>query len=62
MEESKKRSFNKTVVWRIIAVVNSYIVLAMAFTNNPLWNAIAMNVVGAILYYVHERIWNKIKK
>lgn len=62
MKDSKNRSFKKTASWRIIAVINSYIVLVMAFTESPLWNAIAMNIAGAVLYYVHERIWNKIKE
>tara|TARA_R100001594_G_C3857729_1_gene220106 strand:+ start:270 stop:458 length:189 start_codon:yes stop_codon:yes gene_type:complete len=62
MKDSKRRSFSKTVSWRTVAVINSYVVLAMAFTNSPLWNAIVMNIFGAILYYVHERVWNKIEE
>jgi len=62
MRESKKRSFKKTISWRLIAVINSYVVLASAYTDSPIWNAIFMNVVGAGLYYVHERVWNKTNK
>ena len=62
MKESKKRSFNKTISWRIVAVINSYTVLTTAFTASPLWNAVVMNVSGAIMYYIHERFWNKINK
>ena len=57
--DSKKRSFSKTISWRTIAIINSYAVLAVAFTDNPLWNALIMNCVGAMLYYIHERLWNK---
>ena len=57
--DSKKRSLTKTASWRTIAIINSYVVLAIALTDNPLWNALAMNIVGAILYYMHERLWNK---
>jgi len=62
MKESKKRSFNKTISWRIVAVINSYTVLIAAFTASPLWNAVVMNISGAIMYYIHERFWNKINK
>jgi len=57
--DSKKKSFNKTISWRIVAIINSYAVLALAFTDNPLWNALIMNGFGAIGYYIHERLWNK---
>jgi len=30
----------------------------MYFTDSPLYNAITMNVTGAVLYYVYERMWN----
>ena len=61
MVDPKKKSLSKTVSWRMIAFVNSYIVLAMIVTLNPLWNAIIMNITGAIMYYIHERLWVKIK-
>jgi len=41
-----------------LAIINSYIILAMYITNSPLYNAILMNVTGAVLYYVYERVWN----
>jgi uncharacterized membrane protein len=62
MSDSKKRSIIKTVSWRTVAIINSYLVLAMMFTESPLWNALIMNFVGIGLYYVHERVWNKIKE
>jgi uncharacterized membrane protein len=61
MKESKKRSFSKTITWRVIAVINSYIILVSLFTDDPFWNAIIMNVTGAVMYYIHERVWNNIK-
>ena len=59
MKDSKKMSVSKTISWRVIAIINSYVVLALAYTDSPLLNAIAMNIIGAILYYMHERLWNK---
>ena len=57
-KETRERSVRKSIGWRILAVINSYIILAMYITDSPLYNAIAMNVTGAVLYYVYERMWN----
>jgi uncharacterized membrane protein len=57
-KETRGRSIRKSIGWRIVAVINSYIILAMYFTDSPLYNAITMNVTGAVLYYVYERMWN----
>ena len=60
-KETRERSVRKSIGWRIVAVINSYIILAMYFTDSPLYNAIAMNVTGSVLYYVYERMWNNSK-
>jgi len=60
-KETRERSVRKSIGWRIVAIINSYIILAMYFTDSPLYNAIAMNVTGAVLYYVYERLWNNSK-
>jgi len=57
-KETRERSVRKSIGWRIVAVINSYIILAMYFTDSPLYNAILMNITGAVLYYVYERMWN----
>ena len=57
-KETKGRSVKKSIGGRILAIINSYIILAMYITNSPLYNAILMNVTGAVLYYVYERLWN----
>ena len=57
-KETKGRSIKKSIGWRILAIINSYIILAMYITDSPLYNAILMNVTGAVLYYVYERVWN----
>jgi len=61
-KETRSRSLRKSIGWRIVAVINSYIILAMYFTDSPLYNAIAMNVTGAVLYYAYERLWNNTKR
>ena len=57
--ETKTRSVRKSIGWRILAIINSYIILVMYLTESPLYNAILMNITGAVLYYVYERLWDK---
>jgi uncharacterized membrane protein len=63
MEGTRKRSLAKAVVWRVICIVAS-IVITFAFTGK--WDlAVAVgtvyNAVTMVLYYFHERLWNRIK-
>ena len=60
--ETRQRSIRKSIGWRILAIINSYIILAMYLTESPLYNAILMNITGAVLYYVYERLWNNSHK
>ena len=59
-KETRGRSTQKSISWRIIAFINSWIILALSMTEVPLWNAIIMNATGMIMFYFHERIWNRI--
>ena len=59
--ETKKRTILKTISWRLIAILNSFLVLTVNLTNNNLLNALYMNITGFVVFYVFERIWNKIK-
>lgn len=58
--ESKKRTLFKTVSWRVVAVLNSFLVLTINLTDNNLYNAIFMNITGFFVYFFFERIWSKI--
>ena len=60
-KETRGRSTRKSISWRIIAFTNSWIILALSMPEVPLWNAIIMNATGMIMFYFHERIWDKIK-
>ena len=57
-KESKTRSTTKTISWRIIAFLTSWFVLMAGLTDIPLWNAIIMNLLGTLFFFIHERIWN----
>lgn len=59
--ETKKRTFFKTISWRVVAVMNSWTVLSLGLVGSNFWNAIIMNVSGFIFFYFFERIWSKIK-
>jgi uncharacterized membrane protein len=63
MNETRKRSVVKSIVWRIICIVTSIVV---SFFLIGRWDvAIAIgsvyNVVTMVLYYFHERLWNRIR-
>jgi uncharacterized membrane protein len=59
---TKKRSLTKSVTWRIISVI----VLSMVSfsvdkdVKAALYITIVYTLVQVFLYFVHERIWNKI--
>ena len=59
--ETKKRTLFKTISWRVVAILNSFLVLTVNVTDNNFLNALYMNITGFIVYYFFERIWNKIK-
>jgi adenylylsulfate kinase len=60
-KETKKRTLIKTISWRFVAVLNSFLVLTFSVTNNNFLNAVYMNITGFGIYYLFERVWNKIK-
>jgi len=59
--ETKKRTILKTFSWRIVAILNSFLVLTVNITDNNFLNALYMNITGFVVYYFFERLWNKIK-
>ena len=63
MKETRKRSMVKSVIWRLICIIVSIIT---SFLLTAKWDvAIAIgsvyNIITMILYYFHERTWNRIK-
>jgi hypothetical protein len=63
MKESKTRTVVKTIIWRLIATLNSFLVLLYLNDSNKdnLYKAVYMNVTGFFVYYFYERMWNFIK-
>lgn len=61
MNVKKSRSLVKSLVWRVIATINTFIVLFIMTRELSLsifasWWA---TVINFIAYYYHERAWNK---
>lgn len=61
--ESKKRTVYKTISWRIIATAILFIISFIATGSLPIAGTlIGMDIiVKTILYYLHERVWSKVK-
>jgi len=60
--ETKFRSWIKSISWRIIGVSSGGIVIFLS-TGKFLYSmklSMYANIVGFVLYYFHERIWNRI--
>lgn len=61
--ENKKRSFFKMVSWRVWATLTTMILVYIFTGKLEIAFAVgALEVVAKmVLYYVHERMWNKVK-
>jgi len=61
--EHPKRSLVKALTWRVIAFLVTIIAIYI-YTKDikeSLVVGIAANIVKIFLYYIHERIWNRVK-
>lgn len=61
--ETNGRSFAKTVSWRITGSSATFLVAWIISGNIAVAGPIAISqlILNTILYYCHERLWNKIK-
>ena len=50
-----KKKFSK-VSWRVVAILNSFLVLTFNVTDNNFLNALYMNITGFFIYYIFDRI------
>ncbi|MFH1772518.1 MAG: DUF2061 domain-containing protein [Candidatus Omnitrophota bacterium] len=60
--EHPKRSFVKSLTWRVIAIVTTMVVVYLYSGDfkSSLMIGLGANFIKFFLYYVHERIWNKV--
>jgi uncharacterized membrane protein len=62
MTVSKSRSFAKSITWRIIAIISTFVIGyimsgSLAFAASL---SLVSNLINFVLYYVHERVWLKV--
>ena len=60
--ESHKRTFIKTMSWRVIATTVTMLVsyIWLGEWTSAISLAITANLIKSLLYYLHERGWNKL--
>jgi len=61
--EHPKRSLLKSLTWRVIAFLVTTIVVYIYSRDikESLVIGISANAIKILLYYVHERIWNRVR-
>ena len=62
MNESNIRSIAKTISWRITGSGATFLISYIVSGNIEIAGTIALTqlMINTILYYIHERLWNKI--
>ena len=63
MREKHSRSVAKSITWRVLATLTTMIIVFI-FTGNlaaSLGVGVIQAIANTILYYFHERAWNKIE-
>lgn len=60
--EAQKRSIVKTITWRVTGSGATFLIAFLAVGDISISGTIALIqlVLNTILYYIHERIWNKV--
>jgi uncharacterized membrane protein len=63
MSDTAKRSLIKTITWRMTGSTATFGISYLISGNFVIAGTIAIIqlVANTILYFIHERIWNKIK-
>ena len=58
--EHYKRSIAKTITYRLVIIVASYFLLYTLLHDRKtaLETSLTWNVIGTVLYFLHERLWN----
>ena len=62
MNENNIRSIAKTISWRITGSGATFLISYIVSGNIEIAGTIAMTqlMINTMLYYIHERLWNKI--
>jgi len=59
--EHHSRSALKSLTWFILAFIVTFVFLSILNQNwkTGLLESISVQIIKAIVYYIHERLWNK---
>ena len=62
MIDGHKRTFVKTISWRLTGSTATFLIAFLLIGDFAIAGTIGMTqlVTNTILYYIHERLWNKI--
>jgi uncharacterized membrane protein len=62
MIDSNNRSIVKTISWRLTGSFSTFMISYLILGNFTIAGSIAIIqiVANTLLYYLHERVWNKI--
>ena len=63
LSESSRRSVAKTISWRVTGSLSTFLISFIVSGDFVVAGSIAMVqiTVNTVLYFIHERVWNKIK-
>ena len=63
MSDSKSRSLIKTISWRLTGSFSTFLISYLILRNFTVAGSIAVIqvVANTVLYYLHERVWSRIK-
>jgi uncharacterized membrane protein len=63
MNVSKSRSLVKSIVWRMVAICTTFFSIYIITKEVKIATAGALltNIINFILYYLHERFWDKVQ-
>jgi uncharacterized membrane protein len=61
MNVNKKRSLIKSLTWRVVALITTFVsIYIVSGKLSVAWaGTFLTNGINFILYYAHERAWNK---
>ncbi len=63
MKPDTKKLIVKSISWRVFSTVQSCVVtfLVTGSLENTLKLIVAFNITGLIMYYIHEKLWERFK-
>jgi adenylylsulfate kinase len=66
--ESKARSLVKSITWRVTGIILllpiiylTYYFIGKDIVSVSIWSTVIFHTLRVILYYIHERIWLKVR-